>query len=215
MRRSSVPDAPKPDQTALLSSPSALRNRAVISQEVLRLAPAEGRALEIASGTGEHMAHIAPLTPGLHWHPTDIDSARLTCIAARRAELALPNIAPAKHLDATKPGWAKVEGAFELILLVNLLHLISGAEAKTVLSEIADALAPGGMALIYGPFLRDGLPTSEGDAAFHASLQAQDPKIGYKDIADIQATLVAAGLNLRETVPMPANNLLLAAERRV
>ncbi len=101
-----------------------------------------------------------------------------------------------------------------MIVLVNLLHLISTPEAATVLTEVAAALAPGGIFALYGPFLRDGTATSEGDAVFDASLRAQDPAIGYKDVIWTCAHLVAAGLSHVETVAMPANNLLLIFERR-
>jgi hypothetical protein len=79
--------------------------------------------------------------------------------------------------------------------------------------EGADALAPGGRFALYGPFLRSGEATSEGDARFHASLIAQDPAIGYKDLEEVQHWLRDAGLTLLESRAMPANNVLLIAER--
>ena len=104
-------------------------------------------------------------------------------------------------------------GRHDLIVLVNLLHLISWPETRTLIGEAAAALVPGGRLVIYGPFLRDGALTSDGDAAFHASLTAADPEIGYKNDADIRAALKAAGLEPREAVEMPANNLTLVAEK--
>ena len=199
---------------ARLSAPSALRNRDLIAAELVRLAPARGRALEIASGTGEHVVRFAAAMPGLTWQPTDPDAGRRASIAAWAGDAGLPNIAAPLPLDAAQPGWAADHGPADLIVLVNLLHLISGAEAEVVLSEVAAALAPGGLFTLYGPFLRDGEATSEGDAAFHASLRAQDPAIGYKDVIWTCATLVGAGLAHVETVAMPANNLLLVFERR-
>lgn len=125
----------------------------------------------------------------------------------------LANILPPRDLDAAVEGWAQGQHPADLVFLANLLHLISDSAAETVLSGIAEVLAPRGVALIYGPFLRDGGTTSDGDAAFHASLQAQDPAIGYKDVAWVSGKLVASGLRLVETVRMPANNLMLAFER--
>lgn len=198
---------------ARLSAPSALRNRDLIAAELVRLAPAAGRALELASGTGEHVVVFAAALPGLTWQPTEPDAARRASIAAWTAAAGLPNIRPPLDLDAARPGWGAARGPVDLVVLVNLLHLISDPEARTVLTEMAAALAPGGRAAIYGPFLRDGAATSEGDAAFHASLRAQDPAIGYKDAAWTAATLAQAGLVPRGTVAMPANNLLLVFER--
>jgi SAM-dependent methyltransferase len=199
---------------ARLSAPSAVRNRDLIAAELVRLAPERGRALEIASGTGEHVVRFAAAMPGLDWQPTDPDPARRASIAAWAAEAGLGNIRAPLPLDAARPGWAADHGPVDLVVLVNLLHLISVPEAETVLTEVAAVLAPGGLFALYGPFLRDGEATSEGDAAFHASLRAQDPAIGYKDVIDTCATLVAAGLAHVETVAMPANNLFLVFERR-
>jgi SAM-dependent methyltransferase len=215
IRRLTLPDAPDAEGSddPRISAPSALRNRDAIAAELRRLAPAAGRALEIASGTGEHVIRFAAATPGLDWQPTEPDAVRRASIAAWAEDTALPNIRPPRALDAAWPGWSAQHGPADLIVLVNLLHLISDGEAATVLDEVAAALAPGGVFTLYGPFLRDGAATSEGDAAFDAHLRAQDPAIGYKDVIDTCARLVAAGLRHLETVAMPANNLLLAFER--
>lgn len=198
---------------ARLSAPSALRNRDLIAAELARLAPARGRALELASGTGEHVVRFAAAMPGLIWQPTEPDAARRASILAWSQDAGLPNILPPKALDAARPGWAADHGPADLVVLVNLLHLISDTEAERLLSEVAVALAAGARFALYGPFLRDGAATSAGDAAFHASLRAQDPAIGYKDVVWTGAKLVRAGLVPVETVAMPANNLLLVFER--
>jgi len=67
---------------------------------------------------------------------------------------------------------------------------------------------------VYGPFLRDGATTSEGDAVFDAALRAQNPAIGDKDVVQVQGWMAAAGLTPRPAVAMPANNLFLLAVRR-
>lgn len=187
--------------------PSADRNAAPIF-EVLQGLGLTGRLLEIASGAGLHAARMAgPL--GLIWQPTDVDPANFASIRAWSATSAAA-ILPPVLLDATQPGWAGTTGRCDAILLVNLLHLIPAAAVETLLAELAHALAPQGTACLYGPFLRDGQPTSPGDAAFDASLRAQDPAIGYKDLAWVTGLLSAAGLVV-DVVPMPANNLMLIA----
>jgi SAM-dependent methyltransferase len=204
---------PSDGPDARRSAPAALRNREDIARELVRLAPASGRALEIASGSGEHVVRFAALMTGLRWQPTDPDPGQRASIAAWTVVEGLENVAPPRDLDVTRPGWAEGEAPADLVVLVNLLHLISGAGAAVALEGIARVVAPGGIAAVYGPFLRDGETTSEGDAAFHAGLRARDPSIGYKDVAWAVSTLVAAGLRHVETVRMPANNLLLAFEK--
>jgi SAM-dependent methyltransferase len=196
-----------------LVAPSASRNLEPIAALLAKEAPSRGRALEIASGTGQHVAAFAARLPGLHWQPSDPDPARRASIDAYAAESGLSNIAAALDLDAAAPGWGARLAGQNLILLVNLLHLIPMDWVKVLIAEAAHALAPGGRFILYGPFLRDGSLTSDGDRAFHASLIAQDPRIGYKEIADILALLRAAGLSVIDLQEMPANNLAVVAER--
>ncbi|MEJ6390614.1 DUF938 domain-containing protein [Gymnodinialimonas ulvae] len=196
-----------------LSAPAALRNRDDIASALADLAPATGRALEIASGTGEHVIRFARAMPGLTWQPTDPAADRRASIVAWRAAEPSRNILDPVDLDACTTGWAATHGPADLIFLANLLHLVTEAEARACLTEMARALAPGGCAAVYGPFLRDGQTTSDGDAAFDARIRAENPDRGYKDIAWV--TDLWAGANLTPAAPlaMPANNLLLVARK--
>lgn len=194
-----------------LHAPAAERNAQAIIDLLVTVAPPTGRALEIASGTGQHVAQFADALPGLQWQPTEIEAERRVSIDSWAGDR--PNVRPALHLDATIPGWAADHTGQDLIVVVNLLHLITTAQARTLVREVTDALAPVGRFVIYGPFLRDGVATSEGDARFDASLRAADPAIGYKDAADVRQWLADAGMTLRDNVDMPANNLILLSEK--
>ena len=198
---------------ARMHAPAAERNAEAITEALQDIAPAKGRALELASGTGQHAVAFARALPGLDWQPSEIADDRRASIDAHAAATSLPNLRAAIPLDATEPGWGVRHSGQALIVLVNLLHLISAEEAQILIAEAAQALAPGGVLAIYGPFLREGRATSEGDARFHASLEAQDPDLGYKDVAEVQSWLEAQGLHPVRTVEMPANNLFLSARR--
>ena len=191
-------------------SVSNARNAASIL-DILRaeVAP-QGRLLEIASGTGQHAAEFALALPGLDWQPTDVNPANLNSISAWARLTGAPNLRPPVLLDASRPGWSANWPGRDAILLVNLLHLISEPAAATVLTESARALSQHGVALFYGPYLRDGKATSEGDAAFDARLRALDPEIGYKDVAWVEGRLRDAELAVTRR-EMPANNLMLVA----
>lgn len=197
---------------ARLFAPSAARNLAPIAEELAHIAPTQGQALEIASGTGQHIIAHARARPGLNWHPSEIDESRIASVNAYVNAARLTNVAATISLDATAPGWSG-KAAYDLILLSNLLHLISAAEVDTLMSEAAKALAPGGRFLIYGPFMRNGALISEGDQSFHASLQSQDPDIGYKDDLWIESTAENAALTLHRKTEMPANNLAFTFEK--
>jgi len=198
---------------AKLHAPAAARNAAALAAFLAQVAPAQGTALEIASGTGQHVSAFAAAMPRLRWHPTDIDPDRLRSIDAYVADARLDNVAPALNLDATQAGWSTDHGPKDMILLINLLHLIGENEALTLIAEAAQALASGGVLVLYGPFSRDGELTSDGDKRFDAQLRTADPAIGYKDTSDMAGWLENAGLRVDAPHEMPANNLAFVARK--
>ncbi len=193
-------------------APSALRNQGAILDVLRSHAPTQGKLLEIASGSGQHAVFCAATLPGLIWQPSDANPDNLTSINAWSAHDPQPNLRPAIVLDAADPGWPVQWAGQDVVLIINLMHLIPAGIASAIIANSARALGPGGHLMVYGPFLRDGQTTSDGDAAFDASLRAQDATIGYKDLAWMQAQFAASGLALRVT-PMPANNLMLIGTR--
>lgn len=195
-----------------LFAPSAERNLPVITALLRDVAPPQGRALEIASGTGQHITALATALPDLDWFPSEIAPDRIASINAYVASANRPNLHPATALDATQEGWSERHRAYDLIHLGNLLHLISMPASEALLREAALALTPAGTLTLYGPFMRGGLLTSEGDARFDAELRAADPAVGYKDDAWINELLTSAGLSL-SVRDMPANNLAFIAKR--
>ena len=71
-----------------------------------------------------------------------------------------------------------------------------------------------GRLFLYGPFKRDGKHTALSNAVFDTSLRDRDAEWGVRDITDVEKLGLSEGLALIETVPMPANNLILVFERR-
>jgi methylase of polypeptide subunit release factors len=52
-------------------SAAAERNKQVILDRLCQLLPAQGSALEIASGTGQHVVFFAAALPQWIWQPSD------------------------------------------------------------------------------------------------------------------------------------------------
>ncbi len=199
------------EEGARLVAPSASNNADVIYDLLRSVAPETGRALELASGTGQHVSAFAKALPGLHWQPTEIDPARRASVDAYAGEL--DNVSAVLELNATAPGWHAEHGEQDLIVLINLLHLISMPEAETLMSEAGLALSLGGRFVVYGPFKRAGHLTSDGDRRFHAALVGQDAEIGYKNDEDVLAYLQAQSMRIVRVAQMPANNLAIVAEK--
>ena len=196
-----------------LFAPSAGRNSAPIVNLIKRIAPEPGNALEIASGTGQHIVQLALSLPNIIWSPSDVEGERLKSISAWVESENLLNIKPPIYLDATETGWAKSLPKSNFILLVNLLHLISWDETETLISELSIALKTKGIALVYGPFMRNGQLISEGDKNFHTSLIQTDPDIGYKNDLEMLTLFSNSGLVHLETVEMPANNAAFVLQK--
>jgi hypothetical protein len=196
-----------------LHSPAAERNSAHIIELVCSYSPTSGNALEIASGTGQHIVELAATLPELVWQPSDIDDARLNSIASRSLAKQLPNLLPPIRLDVTDKGWSALYPNQDFILLVNLLHLVSETEVKAIVNGISQSLVQGGRCVIYGPFMRNGVFSSIGDKAFHQSLIGADPDIGYKDDAWMIDLFHRHKLETVKVLELPANNLAFVMEK--
>ena len=196
-----------------LNAPSAVRNAESIVELVKKAAIKSGNALEIASGTGQHVVKLAAALPLLNWQPSDVDETRIKSIRCWSDDQHLKNLKSPCLLDATKEGWATVHNGQDLILLVNLLHLISIEETKVLVEEVSKALAPKGRAIIYGPFMRSGELISKSDMEFHQSLINRDPDLGYKNDVDMLNIFGESGLTHLSTNKMPANNLAFITQK--
>ena len=188
-------------------SPAAERNRGPILVELQRVLPPQGVMLEIAAGTGQHAAHFAAALPAWQWQPSDGDAESLASISAWCA--ATPNVRSPIQLDVAAPAWPGVPTRVDAIFCANLLHISPWATTPGLMQGAARHLAPHGLLLLYGPYLEDGVPTAPSNRAFDADLRARHPAWGLRRLVDVLAQAHAAGLQLRERVALPANNLLL------
>lgn len=203
--------------TAVQHSPAADRNKQPILAVLQQLLPAQGSALEIASGTGQHAAWFAAGLPGWTWQPSDVTADSFASIAAWCEQAGVSSVKAPVRLDVLAPRWPadgpSFAAPFDAIYCANLLHIAPWACCAALMQGAARHLAPHGMLLTYGPYLEDEVPTAPGNLAFDASLRASNPAWGIRRLADVTAAARAAGLRLEQRVPMPANNLLLVFSR--
>jgi hypothetical protein len=192
-------------------SPAAQRNRAAILEVLQRVLPPAGCALEIASGSGEHAAHFARGLPDWQWQPTDADADALASISAWCSGLA--NVLPPLHLDVTSPVWAGVGDDLPAIFCANMLHISPWSTCAALMQGAARQLSAQGLLLVYGPFVADGEATAASNLAFDADLRSRNANWGLRSLGDVVTVAAAAGLQLRERIAMPANNLFLVWRR--
>jgi hypothetical protein len=183
------------------------------------LAGKSGDVVEAGSGTGQHVVHFAKHTPDIIWWPSDLNERHLKSIEAWRAHAALPNIRPPLRIDLTDPAWCPAmhdgSGPGELLAVfcANVIHIAPWRVAEGLFAGAGRYLRTDGRLFLYGPFKRDGRHTAMSNAVFDTSLREQDAEWGVRDIADLEKLAETVGLGLVETVPMPANNMILVFAR--
>ncbi len=199
-------------------SPASERNRTPILEVLQRLLPASGRALEIASGTGQHAAFFAKALPAWRWQPTDCHDQAFDAIRAWAAHEGAPNVLPPRRVDVCDADWPSDDGApfaspFGLIFCANMLHISPWATCDGLMRGAARHLAPRGLLVTYGPYLEDEVPTAASNRAFDADLRARNPQWGIRRRDDVARVASEHGLALTQRHPMPSNNLLLVFAR--
>ena len=192
-------------------APATLRNRQAIAEQLQTALPAEGRVLEIASGTGEHASFFAALFPQLDWQPSDPDAVLRQSILAYGEDSGLANLASPIDLDVTQRPWPV--DPVVAILCVNLLHIAPWTVTEALMAGAGEMLPPGAPLMIYGPFMREGRHTAESNAAFDRGLRMDTPAWGVREMEAVEDLARQNGLALADVAAMPANNFFLRFEK--
>lgn len=191
-------------------APACDRNREPILA-VLRDRFADRReVLEIGSGTGQHAVHFAAAMPHLVWQCSDRE-ANLPGIRLWLDEAALPNTPAPFAFDVNGP-WPTRR--YDAVFSANTLHIMGWPEVERLFAGLPAILTPDARVAIYGPFNVGGRHTSEGNAAFDASLRSKAPHQGLRDVEAVDGLARRAGLERIEDRAMPANNRCLVWRRK-
>lgn len=202
-------------------SPAAERNKHAILETMQQILPSAGWLLEVASGTGQHAAWLASHMRGWQWQPTEFNSAALPTIAAWARQAAAANVRPPCLLNVVEAQWPSDDETlastfaqpFDAMYCANMVHIAPWAACVGLLAGASRHLAPHGLLLIYGPFFEKTVASAPSNLEFHASLQQQNAEWGLRDLEAVQEEAARAGLELKERIAMPANNLMLVFER--
>jgi SAM-dependent methyltransferase len=194
----------------LPSSPAAERNKDPILEVLRAELPAQGRVLEIASGTGQHVCHFAQALPDLLWQPTEADETQHAVIAQRIRDGALRNVEQPIRLNVLAD-WP-VTGPYDALVCINMIHISPWPATLALLGGAARVLAPGGKLVLYGPYLEGGTAVPS-NLEFDASLKRRNPEWGLREIEAVTRVAMSQELQPRQIVRMPANNLSLVFTR--
>ena len=174
------------NSTPLQHAPAVARNKAHILDVLSKHLPQSGRALEIASGTGQHAAAFAEKFPHLTWRPSDPSIAARESIMAWADGAGLENLKAPLDLDVTQEGWQDTfDATFDVILAINLIHISPWAATQGLMRGAGELLTRGGMLYLYGPYLKDGVHTAPSNIKFDAWLKGQNEAWGVKDMDEV------------------------------
>lgn len=193
-------------------APHTGRNSDPILEVLRKVLPKKGLVLEIASGTGQNGLHFARSMKGLSWQPTDYTATAIQSIDAWREDEGPDNFLAPMHLDVTQSAWP-VNHA-DAMFCANMVHISPWPCTVGLMRGARRVLPSGGLLVLYGPYKVGGEHTSAGNAAFDADLRHRDSSWGIRDVDEVRQEAARGALIYRETVQMPANNLILVFTRR-
>ena len=194
-----------------LHFPATERNRDAILRVLRPLFPAHCTVLEVASGSGEHAAFFTGQEPGWTWIPSDPDPAHVASADAWKQAQTASNLRPAIQLDVLGE-WPALD--ITAAFCANMIHISPSETTPALLHGWARLLPAGAPAVLYGPFQREGMHTSQSNERFHESLRSRDPRWGVRHLEAVQQIADDAGLTPESVVEMPANNLCVVFRRR-
>ena len=141
-----------------------------------------------------------------------LDPRALASIAAHRTAADVQNLLPPLRRDAVSEEWP-VQHA-DALVCINMIHITPWAACKGLMTGAERTLGSGGGILyLYGPYQIAGRRTAQSNEEFDAWLRTQSAQWGVRDLAEVTALAQHHAFSLRETVPMPANNLSVIFER--
>jgi SAM-dependent methyltransferase len=191
---------------------AAGRNRDPILAVLERELPRSGLVLEIASGTGQHVAHFARSLPQLSWQPSDPDAEFRRSISLWIDFEHLANVKEPLDLDVREQPWPIASA--DAIVCINMLHVAPWAAAQALFEGARQVLSQQNLLFLYGPYRRGGGHTAASNAKFDAELRARDAEWGLRDVEALADLADHNGFTLADTLAMPANNLSLVFRKR-
>ncbi|XP_011435460.2 methyltransferase-like 26 isoform X2 [Magallana gigas] len=200
----------------MLKFPAAERNKEVVLNVLKDHLPTDkaGLALEVASGSGTHVALFAQHFPKIIWQPSEIDQQCLQSISAYKEHYGLQNVEEPFTLDVTTPVESWKDGnlqsaSLDAVVNMNMIHISPWDTAVGLFRGCGTLLKSGGLLFLYGPFAVHGTLTPESNVSFDASLRQRDSRWGVRDVDDVEHLAEQNKMSLIKTVDMPANNKTL------
>lgn len=191
------------------------RNKKPISKALFPyLDKITGDALEIGSGTGQHLSYLAKNFPHIIWHGTDIDEVHCKSIDAW-AKFNSLNLPHALALDAASD-WSSVlkeYDSFNVIISMNVIHISPISTLEGIFLNSARFIKNDGILVFYGPFKKGNKHTGEGNKIFDQRLRSENSTWGVRCLSTLERLAADNKFDSPEVIEMPANNYLLVFKK--
>jgi cyclopropane fatty-acyl-phospholipid synthase-like methyltransferase len=191
-------------------APAARSNREAILSVLQQEFGAARDVLEIGSGTGQHAVFFARAMPELTWQTSD-RAENLAGIIAWIRDAGAGNVRDPIRLDVLYDPLPAAP--YDAVFSANTAHIMSVEAVAAMFRIVGAILHGGGLFCLYGPFNIAGEFTSDSNRRFDASLKAQNPAMGVRDIEALENLARANGMRLARRYAMPANNMVLVWEK--
>ena len=188
-------------------APAAERNIAPIGNALSSIIKPGDHILELASGTGQHVAAFSERFPRCRWHPSDYNDESLASIDAYRLESHQNNFMAPRRIDLEK--FQPLDQCFDLVLAINLFHITSWVAVEGTFRLTELSLMSGGALVTYGPYRSFGFLRPASNRAFDEMLRMKNSEWGVRDVEVLAQKARSFGLVLEEMRLLPANNHLL------
>ena len=194
-----------------LDFPATARNREYIAAILRNYISPNSLLLEIASGSGQHGVFFQKLFKSITWQTSDPELIHRKSISSWIKHEGLYSKMPEPlDLDVENRPWPitnQQRSQIKGIVCINMIHISPWTCTKALFEESKYWLKPNNFLLIYGPFTRKDLPTSQSNLIFHQSLKLQNSLWGLRQLENVHKIAEQNSFKLEKVIEMPSNNL--------
>ncbi|KAM9843626.1 methyltransferase-like 26 B [Aulostomus maculatus] len=162
-------------------------------------------ALELGSGTGQHVIRFAQKMPFVTWQPSDIQEESRESIKAYITATNTKTVLQPVHLDASEP-WDKWAGlscsSCDVIIAINLLQYSSFKTAQGVFSGAGQIIKQNGLLITYGVYAINGTITPSCNELLDEELRKMNPEWGLPDIDVLRQLAYGNGMRMERMIEM-------------
>ena len=194
-----------------LNFPATTRNRDSIARVLSDYISPNSLFLEIASGSGEHGVFFQKTFPSIIWQTSDPELVHRKSINSwiKHEGLFLKMPEPL-DINVEKRPWPitkHIRSLIKGIVCINMIHISPWSCTKALFKESKNNLNQNNFLMIYGPFIRKDVQTSDSNLNFDQSLKFQNPLWGIRHLDEVNKLAFMNGFVQDKVIEMPANNL--------